>query len=120
MKTEQDPSIVEPTAPGAAPPVVEQAAPDGVAADMGRPAIRSTRAGRAWLAILPGMVALAVGLVFVFQNTQRARVSFFTASGDVPLAVALFAAFALGAVVVLLLGSIRILQLRKTIHHPSS
>jgi uncharacterized integral membrane protein len=68
------------------------------------------------MGVLPALVVLAVGLVFVLQNLQHTRVSFFTASGTVPLAVALFAAFALGATVVLLLGSVRIVQLRKALH----
>ncbi|MGE0727327.1 MAG: lipopolysaccharide assembly LapA domain-containing protein [Acidimicrobiia bacterium] len=77
--------------------------------------VPATRASRAWVSVLPSMAVLAVGLVFVLQNTHRARISFFTASGTIPLAVALFASFALGAVTVLLLGSIRILQLRKAV-----
>jgi uncharacterized integral membrane protein len=81
-----------------------------------RPKVHSTRASRGWVAILPGLVVVAVGLVFILQNLGDARVRFFTASGTIPLAVSLLAAFALGALAVLLLGSIRILQLRKVIH----
>jgi uncharacterized integral membrane protein len=81
-----------------------------------RTMVPSTRASRGWVAILPGLVVLMVGLVFILQNLEDAQVRFFTASGSIPLAVSLLAAFALGAVAVLLLGSIRILQLRKIIH----
>jgi uncharacterized integral membrane protein len=76
----------------------------------------STRAGRAWVKVLPALVVLAVILVFIFQNSQSAKVSFVTASGRQPLAVALLGAAALGALFMLALGSIRILQLRKMIH----
>lgn len=76
----------------------------------------STRASRAWVKVLPALLVLAVILLFVFQNSQSAKVSFATASGRLPLAIALLAAAALGGVFVLALGSIRILQLRKTIH----
>jgi len=65
------------------------------------------------------MLVLAVILVFVFQNSQMANVSFVTASGRMPLALALLAAAALGAVFAFTLGSIRILQLRRTIHGSS-
>lgn len=80
------------------------------------PGVASTRASRAWVKVLPALLVLTVILVFVFQNSQRAKVSFVTASGRLPLAVALLAAVALGALLVLALGSIRILQLRKAIH----
>lgn len=79
----------------------------------------STRAGRAWVKVLPALLVLAVILVFIFQNSQSAKVSFVTASGRVPLAIALLAAAALGALFVLAIGSIRILQLRKMIHRSS-
>jgi putative membrane protein len=78
--------------------------------------VASTRAGRAWVKVLPALLVLAVILVFIFQNSQSAKVSFITASGRLPLAIALLAAAALGALFVLALGSIRILQLRRTIH----
>lgn len=79
----------------------------------------STRVGRTWVKVLPALLVLAVILVFVFQNSQSAKVSFVTASGRLPLAIALLAAAALGALFVLALGSIRILQLRRTIHRSS-
>lgn len=79
----------------------------------------ATRAGRAWVKVLPALVVLAVILVFVFQNSQSAKVSFVTASGRLPLAVALLGAAALGALFVLALGSIRILQLRRMVHRSS-
>lgn len=77
----------------------------------------STRAGRAWMRVVPALAVLVVGIVFVAQNTQQAEVSFFTVSGTVPLAVGLLAAFALGAAAVALLGTIRIHQLRKIIRN---
>ena len=84
-----------------------------------RTGVVSTRVSRAWIKVLPAMLVLAVILVFVFQNSQEAKVSFVTASGRLPLAVALLAAAALGGLFVLALGSIRILQLRGTIRRSS-
>ncbi len=69
--------------------------------------------------MLPALVILAVILVFIFQNSQDAKVSFVTASGRLPLAVALLGAAALGALFVLALGSIRMLQLRRMVHRSS-
>jgi uncharacterized integral membrane protein len=78
--------------------------------------VGATRASRAWVKVLPALFVLAVILLFIFQNSHSVKVSFATASGRLPLAVALLAAAALGGVLVLALGSIRILQLRRLIH----
>jgi putative membrane protein len=80
----------------------------------------STRTGRAWVKVLPALLVLAVILVFILQNSQSAKVSFVTASGRLPLAIALLASAALGALLVLALGSIRIIQLRRVIHRSSA
>ena len=72
-----------------------------------------SRAGRAWKSLVPALVFAAVMVIFVVQNLQKAKVSFLTFSGRFPLALALLAAAALGALVVFCLGSVRIAQLRK-------
>ncbi|MGC8511858.1 MAG: lipopolysaccharide assembly protein LapA domain-containing protein [Acidimicrobiales bacterium] len=54
-------------------------------------------------------------LIFVFQNLQHARVHFLSFSGSLPIALALLAAAGLGALAVLALGSVRILQLRRAV-----
>lgn len=78
--------------------------------------VASTRASRTWVKLVPAFLLLAVTLVFVFGNLRSTKVSFATASGRLPLALALLAAAALGGLLVFALGSIRILQLRKAIH----
>lgn len=75
----------------------------------------STRAGRTWVKLVPSVLLLAVILVFVFGNLRSTKVSFATASGHLPLALALLAAAALGGLLVFALGSIRIIQLRRVI-----
>ena len=65
--------------------------------------------------VIPGLAVLAITLIFVFQNLQRTKVSFFTVSARVPLSLALLSAAALGVAVIVLLGSVRIVQLRKVI-----
>jgi uncharacterized integral membrane protein len=77
--------------------------------------VPSTRVGRVWNGVVPVLVLLALILVFVFQNLQRARVKFITLSGTLPLGVALLAAAAFGGLLVLALGSARMAQLRKAI-----
>ena len=78
--------------------------------------ILSTRTSRTWMRVLPALVVLAVILVFVFQNPKDVKVRLFTFSGTLPLSVALLGAVVLGALMVLALGSVRILQLRGQIH----
>jgi uncharacterized integral membrane protein len=69
--------------------------------------------------LVPALILLIVMLVFIFQNLHDVKVSFFTASGSLPLALALLLAAILGALIVLCLGSIRILQLRRTVKRRS-
>lgn len=77
------------------------------------PPVRATRAGRAWVAIVLGIALVALLLVFIFQNLHTTRLHFFTAVGSVSVALALVIAAIGGAVVVVLVGSVRILQLRR-------
>jgi len=76
------------------------------------PGERQTRLSGAWTALVIGIAALAVILVFILQNLQRVEVHFIVFQGSLPLAVALLFAMILGAVVVLAFGAGRILQLR--------
>jgi lipopolysaccharide assembly protein A len=78
-----------------------------------RPAPPARRARGVWIALIPGMIALLLVLVFAFQNLHNARIHFLGFSGNVPLGLALISGALLGGIVVFALGSIRILQLRK-------
>ncbi|HEY4889586.1 MAG TPA: lipopolysaccharide assembly protein LapA domain-containing protein [Candidatus Dormibacteraeota bacterium] len=76
------------------------------------PGERGTRLSGAWTAIVIGLVALVVILVFILQNQQSVEVTFLFFKGHLPLAVALLFALILGAVIVFAFGAARILQLR--------
>ncbi|MDQ6719579.1 MAG: lipopolysaccharide assembly protein LapA domain-containing protein [Candidatus Dormibacteraeota bacterium] len=76
------------------------------------PGERNTRLSGAWTAIVIGLVALVVILVFILQNQQSVEVSFLMFQGHLPLAVALLFSLILGAVIVFAFGAARILQLR--------
>lgn len=80
---------------------------------------QSTRTSAAWVALLVGMLALIVVLVFILENLATVKIGFFGEHLKLPLAVALLLAAVLGGLVVFLLGSIRILQLRQAVrkHH---
>ena len=76
------------------------------------PGERQTRLSGAWTAIVVGLVALVLILVFILQNQQSVDVSFLFFKGHLPLAVALLFGLILGAVIVFAFGAARILQLR--------
>jgi uncharacterized integral membrane protein len=74
--------------------------------------IRHTRIGRAWVAVAVAAV-LGVALVdFIVQNTRSVRVEFFSANGQMPVAVAFLGAALVGAFLVLTVGIARTTQLR--------
>jgi lipopolysaccharide assembly protein A len=76
------------------------------------PGERRTRLSGAWTAIVIGLVALVVILVFILQNQQSVEIKFLMFEGNLPLAVALLFALILGAIIVFAFGAARILQLR--------
>jgi uncharacterized integral membrane protein len=71
-----------------------------------------TRLSGAWTALVVGIVALVLILVFILQNLQSVELSFLVFHGHLPLAVALLFAVILGAIIVLAFGGARITQLR--------
>ena len=53
-------------------------------------------------------------LIFILQNDEQVEVALFGANPDLPLGVALLLAAVLGALIVALLGTARVVQLRLT------
>jgi len=86
--------------------------PDVTAEPEALPGERRTRLSGAWTAVVVGLVALVVILVFILQNPKSVEVSFLMFSGHLPLAVALLFAMILGALIVFAFGAARLLQLR--------
>jgi uncharacterized integral membrane protein len=60
--------------------------------------------------MISALVLLILMLVFIFQNLHNVKISFFTASGSFPLALALLLAAVAGALIV---------QLRRTVRRRS-
>jgi len=117
LSSPDDPVERDPTAAGAG---QQAAAPAAAPTPPPRPTgVPPSRAGRLWMGLLPALIFLIVLLVFIFQNLHNVKISFFTASGSFPLALALLLAAVGGALIVLCLGSIRILQLRRTVRRRS-
>lgn len=115
LSSPSDPVEPDPTGSGE-PAVAPAPAPTPPPPPTGVP---PSRAGRLWMGLLPALIFLILMLVFIFQNLHNVKISFFTASGSFPLALALLLAAVGGALIVLCLGSIRILQLRRTVRRRS-
>ena len=75
--------------------------------------VRPTRISGTWVAVIAGLLVLAVLLVFILQNLDSVTVRFFGAEGSLPLAIAMLFSAIGGAALVALIGGARILQLRK-------
>ena len=76
--------------------------------------IHRTRIGGVWVGFGLAAVVLLLLLVFILENEQSANIGYFGAHGHLPLGVALLLAALAGALLVLIPGSARIMQLRKT------
>jgi uncharacterized integral membrane protein len=75
-------------------------------------ATRRTRISAAWTAVAVAAVVLLLLLVFILQNLQTVRVTFLGATGQLPLGVAVLLAAVGGALLVVVLGAARMIQLR--------
>jgi len=78
--------------------------------------VRRTRTGGVWVALVLSAVILLLLLIFILENGHRADIVFFGAHVSLPLGVALLLAAVAGALVVIIPGTGRIIQLRITAH----
>jgi uncharacterized integral membrane protein len=88
----------------------EVAAPADTEATLPEHTIEATRTSMVWTMVGIGVVLLVAILVFILQNGQRVR--FLMVDGALQLGVALLFAALLGAMLVLVAGAARVLQLR--------
>jgi uncharacterized integral membrane protein len=74
-----------------------------------------TRTGATWFGICVAALLLVVLIIFMLQNTHTVEVNFLGMKGSTSLALMLFIA-AVGAVLLtLIVGSVRIVQLRRAV-----
>ena len=77
------------------------------------PEASRSRAGAVWVRIFIAALLLAALIVFMLQNTRPVLVTFLTMQGTVPLAIAVLIAGIGVGIVALVIGTIRIRQLRR-------
>ena len=76
---------------------------------------RPTRIASIRIALIAGIGALILLVIFIIQNIHAVHISFLGAHASVSLAVALLIAALVGALVMAAAGTARITQLRRTI-----
>jgi uncharacterized integral membrane protein len=78
------------------------------------PAVKFTRAGALWTALIVGFLILILLLIFVAQNTASTPFTFFAWHWSLPLGVAILLAAVGGGLLTVAVGTARMLQLRRT------
>lgn len=110
--------VTEPVADEQAVPAAPSTAPPAEPAPVVNPpqphVIHRTRISGIWVGLGLSAVVLLLLLVFILENEQKADIGYFGMHGHLPLGVALLLAALAGALLVLIPGSARIFQLRKT------
>ena len=102
--------------PTGQPAEVPSGPPDMAAPGPGSPTGR-TRISGVWVGVIIGVVVLVLDLVFIIQNSQSVKVSFFSGSVNMPLGVALLLAAVGGVLLAGIVASLRIWQLRHRLHN---
>src|ERR1700761_1336101 len=74
-----------------------------------------TLAGRVWVAIGCAVVILVLLIIFIAENSRDVTIKFLGLNGTLSLALAMIIAALAGVVITLLVGTARILQLRRQV-----
>ncbi len=81
----------------------------------GTPTRSGGRTAVLWTALICGAIVLILLLIFIIQNNVPTRFEYFTAQFQLPLGVAMLLAAIAGALVMALVGSVRMVQMSWTI-----
>ena len=86
-------------------------------ADTAEDPLRGSRTSGVWVAMVASAVLLLLLVVFLAQNTREVRLTFLWWCGTTALSVALLLAAAIGILLTAMVGTLRILQLRRRVRH---
>lgn len=108
----------EPMAPVAGTPVS-----GGPVAGAGRPApgfnekghVRATKVSGVWIGLIATALFVILLIIFIAQNSRRVTIHFFGWQGQFSLALAILLAAVVGVLLVAIPGSLRIMQLRRSL-----
>ena len=77
--------------------------------------VETSIAGSTWVALILGIVLLILLLVFILQNQESAELQLFAWTMNFPIGVGMLIAAIVGALVMALVGGVRIMQLRRQV-----
>ncbi|MEU4315022.1 lipopolysaccharide assembly protein LapA domain-containing protein [Nocardia sp. NPDC024068] len=78
--------------------------------------LRRSRVGITWIALIVAALLGIVLLIFIIQNSESADVEMLFWSFSLPLGVTILLSVIAGALVMALVGGVRIIQLRRAVH----
>ncbi|AZA11676.1 LapA family protein [Corynebacterium gerontici] len=81
--------------------------------------VQGSLAGGTWLALIFGALLLIVLLIFIMQNQESVQLEFFGWNFNFPLGVGLLLSAIAGALIMAMVGAVRMFQLRKQIKKSS-
>lgn len=96
-------------------PAAERPQEKGPAGDPGEPIGGGGKTAGMWIGLILGAIILVMLLIFVLQNNQTAGFQYFATEFDLPLGIAMLLAAIAGALVMALVGSVRMMQMSWTI-----
>lgn len=109
-----DPSVLHDPA-GAETPAAESDSATTGPTQTAPKSLGRTRISYTWIGLVAGTLVLLLLLVFILQNTEQTDYAFLLWSFSLPLGVGVLLAAISGALIMALVGGIRILQIRRAI-----
>lgn len=82
-----------------------------------RPEVKRSTAGSTWVALIVGALLMILLLVFIMQNQDSVQLHLFGWQATFPIGVGMLIAAIIGALIMALVGGVRIVQLRRQIRH---
>ena len=111
VSTPQNPPIAH-TEPVAGAPAHDPASPGK---NKEHREVKKTLAGTTWVALIVGVLLLILLLVFILQNQESAELQLLGWTMTFPIGVGMLIAAIVGALIMALVGGVRIVQLRKQV-----
>lgn len=85
------------------------------ATEPSNPKVRGSVAGGTWVALILGALLLILLLVFILQNQQKVDLNLFAWTFEFPAGVGFLLAAIAGALIMALVGGVRMLELRRQV-----
>ncbi|MCX2163047.1 LapA family protein [Corynebacterium auriscanis] len=77
--------------------------------------VKGSTAGGTWVALIIGVLLLIILLTFILQNQEKFDLQLFAWSIQLPIGVGILLSAILGALIMALVGGVRIMQLRRQV-----